>query len=300
MSNLHDKVDIAVVVPVYNGKAVLLDLINRLRTSLDSISKDWMIVLVDDRGQQDVWSIIQSECKMDPRIKGVRLSRNFGQHAAITAGLDYANAHWYVVMDCDLQDLPEDIPALHQKALDGEYDSVLAVREQHHVSSGRKLGSWAFNFALEKLAGIPASSKVGNYRIFNHKMAEAYKMYPEKMRLFPALMGHMGFEIGELPITRPDRNEGKSNYSGWMLIQLAFDSIISNTIKPMYFFAGIGILITLVSFLIGAYIIIYKILYGIEVDGWTSLIISLLFVSGARIFLQQQNRIQIRLLPIDP
>lgn len=280
----QQQVCVAVVVPVYNSAATLGELVRRLKTSLETFTQDYEIILVDDRGPQPVWPIIEKAGEADTRVKGVRLSRNFGQHAAITAGLNVACADWYVVMDCDLQDVPEDIPKLYQHAVQGGFDSVVAMRDAVDVRKRRKLGSFLFNKSLEHLADIPASSKIGNFRIFNEPMARAFRMYPEKMRLFPALMSHLGFNVGQLVLVRPDRIEGKSSYTFKKLFQLAFDGIISNTIRPMYYMAGFGFVVSICAIFMVFFFVYRKLVYGIDMEGWTSLMTALMFMGGIQIF----------------
>jgi len=280
----NKRANTAAIVPVYNSLATLQDLIDRLVASLSTYTKDYEIILVDDRGPQAVWPVIQAAGANNDKIKGVRLSRNFGQHAAISAGLKTANADWYVVMDCDLQDQPEDIPKLYQHAVENNMDSVLAFRANQGVGRRRRLGSAVFNKTLEKLADIPASSQVGNFRIFNHAMAQSYRMYPEKMRLFPALMSHIGFEVDQLDVSRPDRTEGESNYTLKKLFQLGFDSIVSNTIKPMYYLAGFGIFISIMAVLIAAFVVIRTLVFDITTEGWASLMTVVMLMGGIQIF----------------
>ena len=280
----NGRVNTAVIVPVYNSLATLQELIDRLVTSLSSYTEDYEIVLVDDRGPQAVWPLIEAAGKANKRVKGLRLSRNFGQHAAISAGLDAADAEWYVVMDCDLQDMPEDIPNLYAHAIKHKLDSVLAFRAEHGVRRRRRLGSAIFNKTLEKLADIPASSQVGNFRIFNDAMAKSYRMYPEKMRLFPALMSHIGFEVGQLDVSRPDRIEGESNYTLKKLFQLGFDSIVSNTIKPMYYLAAFGIFISIVAVLLASFVVIRALAFGVVAEGWASLMTVVMLMGGIQIF----------------
>lgn len=274
----------SVIVPVYNSLATLQVLIDRLNAALSSFTENYEIILVDDRGPQAVWPVIEAAGKKNGRVKGLRLSRNFGQHAAISAGLEAANADWYVVMDCDLQDLPEDIPKLYQHALDNNLDSVLAFRASHDVRRRRRLGSFVFNKTLEHLADIPTTSQVGNFRIFNDAMAASFRMYPEKMRLFPALMSHVGFEVGQLDVTRPDRIEGESNYTFKKLFQLGFDSIVSNTIKPMYYLAGFGIFISVLAVLIALTVVIRALIFGVVIEGWASLMTVVMLMGGIQIF----------------
>ena len=280
----QEAVNTAVIVPVYNSAATLADLIARLHTALSSYTQDYTIILVDDRGPQDVWPIIQKACEDDARVRGIRLSRNFGQHAAISAGMAYAHAQWYVVMDCDLQDRPEDIPKLYHHAVEGGFASVIARRNTPKTQRRRKFGSMVFNTMLKHLADIPASEHVGNFRIFNHTMAEAYGLYSEKMRLFPAIMSHLGFNDGFLELDRPDREEGQSSYTFSKLFVLAFDSIISNTIKPMYYLAAFGIVISFLAVFFAVFIAFQKIFFGVSVTGWASLMAGLMLMGGVQIF----------------
>jgi len=264
---------------------VTLDaLINRLKKSLSSIDSNYAIILIDDRGPQPVWPIILKASQIDDRVKGVRLSRNFGQHAAISAGLDATSADWFVVMDCDLQDRPEDIVKLYNEAISSGVDSVIAKRKSHGSRKRRKLGSIVFHGILRHLADIPTSEHIGNFRIFNRDMAEAYQQYPEKMRLFPAIMSHLGFTDSHLELERDDRLEGVSSYTFRRLFVLAFDSIISNTIKPMYYLAGLGILISILAVFFAVVIVIQRLFFNVEIEGWASLMTSLMLIGGIQIF----------------
>ena len=278
----RSKID--VIVPVYNSLETLNELISRLEATLGQITESYRIILVDDRGPQPVWPVIAENAKRNPRIHGVRLSRNFGQHGAITAGIQNANADWYVVMDCDLQDRPEDIALLYKAATEGGHDSVLAVRGDEDVKRRKKIGSRLFNFVLNKLGDLPVSTDVGNYRIFNHKMAEAYRLYTEQMRLFPALMSHLGFDIGRVEVARPARIAGKSSYTFAKLFDLGFDSIVSNTIKPVYFMATSGFLISAFAILYTMVLIFRKLVFGISAEGWASIMAATLMLSGIQIF----------------
>lgn len=275
---------IAAIVPVYNSLATLPELITRLEATLSKITSDYRVVLVDDRGPQPVWPVIEEHSARDPRVVGIRLSRNFGQHSAITTGIQSVEADWYVVMDCDLQDKPEDIITLYDAAIAGGHDSVLAVRGQEEVGNRKKLGSRLFNFVLNNLADIPVSTDVGNFRIFNANMAKAFNSYKEQMRLFPAIMSHLGFDVGRVEVTRPARAEGQSSYTFAKLFGLGFDSIVSNTIKPVYYMATFGFIISALSMLYVIVLVLRKLIYGIEAEGWASTMAAIMMLGGIQIF----------------
>ena len=179
------KDEIPVIVPVYMGKIFLRELCERLVASLELISKCFSIVLVDDRSPDDAWSLIQQLGQEDSRIRGVQLSRNFGQHYALTAGIDHADAHWYVVMDCDLQDAPEDISLLYEHALTG-YDIVVAVRRKEGHGFLKRQSSKLFYTAFNILSGIELDWSIGNFRIFSDRVAAGFRQMREQMRFFPA------------------------------------------------------------------------------------------------------------------
>ena len=134
---------ISVVIPVFESEECLHELYRRLLLSLEAVSSDFEMILVEDGGKDRSWDIVRELSKKDPRVKGLRFSRNFGQHYGITAGLDYCDADWVVVMDCDLQDRPEDIPRLYQKAAEG-YEIVLAKRVHRNDNPSKILGSRLF------------------------------------------------------------------------------------------------------------------------------------------------------------
>ena len=134
---------ISIVIPVYKAENCLHLLYDRLKVSLETITPNFEIILVEDCGGDRSWEIICDLAKSDPRVKGIQFSRNFGQHYGITAGLDYCDGDWVVVMDCDLQDRPEEIPRLYQKAQEG-YDVVLARRGKRKDPLLRQLTSYLF------------------------------------------------------------------------------------------------------------------------------------------------------------
>jgi polyisoprenyl-phosphate glycosyltransferase len=158
LAGARAKDEIAVVVPVYRGKAVLRKLCARLVAALETITPDFSILLVDDRSPDDAWPLIRELGREDARIRGVQLSRNFGQHYALTAGIDYAAARWYVVMDCDLQDAPEDIPLLYARARESGLDAIVAVRAKEGHGFVKRHASRVF---YRPSTCSPASSSTG-------------------------------------------------------------------------------------------------------------------------------------------
>ncbi|MEH2066867.1 MAG: glycosyltransferase family 2 protein [Nostoc sp.] len=270
---------ISVVIPVYKAEDCLHELYQRLKTSLEIISEDFEIILVEDCGGDRSWEIIVELAKKDPRIKGIQFSRNFGQQYGITAGLDHCNAEWVVVMDCDLQDRPEEIPRLYAKAQEG-YDIVLARRgkRKHHLL--KRLTSWLFYKVFSYLADINYDGQVGIFRIISRKIVDNFRLMREQLRFFSVLVHWMGFPTASIDIQHDSRFAGKSTYTLSKLWKLGSETLIAYSDKPLRLSIKLGFLISFLAFIYGTYIFIDALLYGSTVTGWSSLIVSLYFLGG--------------------
>ena len=275
--------ELSVVAPVYNGATYLVELIDRLRSTLSGCVGSFEVVLVDDGSADATWAIIESAARADSRIKGVKLSRNFGQHPAITAGLQHTCGAWLVVMDSDLQDRPEDIPMLYEAALAGAGDIVIAMRSQQDISIGKRLSSVVFNAALSWLGGIAVSQRVGNFRIFSRPVADAVLQYKEQFRLFPALMARVGFRVANLEVSREARASGRSSYTFRKLVRLAVDAILANSEKPLWLGIYLGACVSIVAIALAFWAIYRKLAYEIVFEGWSSLMVAIAFFSGVQL-----------------
>jgi dolichol-phosphate mannosyltransferase len=275
--------DIAVVIPVYMGKAVLRELCDRLVATLSKITVSFSIILVDDRSEDNAWPLICELGQQDQRIRGIQLSRNFGQHYALTAGIDHAHARWYVVMDCDLQDAPEDIPLLFAKSKEG-FDIVVGVRHKEGHGLIKRTASRAFYAVFNLLAGIDLDWSAGNYRIFSRRVAEGFKEMREQMRFFPASLSLMGFEVGYVPLPHYSRQEGKSSYTFRKLARLGINAILAHSQRPLKISAALGLFISALSLLAGFAILILALFWGATVTGWASLIVAVCVLGGIQIF----------------
>jgi len=270
---------ISVVIPVYQAEACLHELYRRLATSLETISRDFECVLVEDCGGDRSWEIICELAEADPRIKGIRFSRNFGQHYGITAGLDHCDGDWVVVMDCDLQDAPEEIPRLYEKALEG-YDVVLARRGRRQDSGFKRLTSWAFYKLFSYLADIEYDAEVGNFRIISRKVADNCRQMRETLRFFGGMVSWMGFPTAKIDVRHAERYAGDSTYTFRKLIHLAANTIIAYSDKPLRLSIKFGFGIALLAFLMGVGFMLHAYLYGSPIMGWSSLIVSIYFLGG--------------------
>lgn len=255
------------------------ELVTRIVASVSTITDDYEIILINDASPDNSWAEIERQCALNPKVKGLNLSRNFGQHYAITAGLTYAQGEWVVVMDCDLQDRPEEIPNLYSKAQEG-YDSVLAQRIQRSHGLFKQFGSKCFYKVFSYLTETQQDASVANFGIYNRKVIDAVLSMGDAMRYFPTQVQWVGFKKAYLPIQHDERAEGKSTYNLSRLFRLAFDTIISFSDKPMRLMVQMGLFVTLISFVVGIVFIIRYCMGLIEVMGFASLIISLWLLSG--------------------
>lgn len=270
---------ISVVIPVYKAENCLNELYNRLKSSLEQISDNFEIVLVEDCGGDRSWEMILELAEKDTRVKGIQFSRNFGQHYGITAGLDHCNGDWVVVMDCDLQDRPEEILRLYAKAQEG-YDVVLAKRKNRQDAFLKKFTSHMFYQVFNYLADLKYDAEVGNFRIISRKVVSNFRLMREQLRFFGGLVDWMGFPTSSIEVQHDPRLQGKSTYTFKKLWRLATETIIAYSDKPLRLSIRIGFIISLLAFLAGVYLVIKALLFGTPVMGWSSLIVSLYFLGG--------------------
>jgi len=270
---------ISVVIPVYRAEECLEELYRRLREALEPISRDFEIILVEDCGGDRSWPIIEDLARRDERVKGIQFSRNFGQHYGITAGLDHCDGDWVVVMDCDLQDRPEEIPRLYAKAQEG-YEVVLARRGRRSDPPLRRLCSWLFYRLFSWLADTEYDGDAGNYRILSRKVADNCRQMREQLRFFGGLVNWMGFSTASIPVEHAPRFGGNTTYTYRKLLKLAADTVIAYSDKPLRLSVRFGFVMSALAFGYGVYIIYHSLAYGSPVQGWSSLIVSLYFIGG--------------------
>jgi glycosyltransferase involved in cell wall biosynthesis len=270
---------ISVVSPVYKAPSILPELVDRLTISLTKITDSFEIILVDDGCPVNSWAMIEELSNKHCFVRGIKLSRNFGQHYAITAGLDQAKGKWVVVMDCDLQDQPEEIQKLYAKANIG-YDCVLAARENRQDSLIKKFFSNAFYRILSELTGAKYDHRVANFGIYSEKVIQSINQFREPIRYFPGLVQYVGFKSETINIEHASRMEGKSSYNFKRLTNLALDIILAYSDKPLRTIIKLGLLISLLSFFYVGFSIWQWCTDQILVPGYTSLIASVWLLSG--------------------
>jgi glycosyltransferase involved in cell wall biosynthesis len=274
---------ISIVSPVYKARNIIPELVVQIENSVLGITNNFEIILVDDGCPENSWEIIEEIAKNNPNVIGIKLSRNFGQHYAISAGLSEAKGEWIVVMDCDLQDRPDEIPNLFKKAIEG-YDIVFAQRQNRKDGYFKKLFSKLFHKFYSWLSGINSDSSIANFGIYNAKVISEYNKMMEISRSFPSLIGFLGFNSIKIQVKHSERFEGKSSYNFSKLLNLSFDVILSNSNKPLKLTVKLGFIISVFSFFLAIYNIIAYEVGVIKVVGFTTTVFSIWFVGGLILF----------------
>tara|TARA_R110002096_G_scaffold15071_6_gene53176 strand:- start:11166 stop:12164 length:999 start_codon:yes stop_codon:yes gene_type:complete len=270
---------LSIVSPVYGAEKIVSELVHRIVESVAKITDDFEIVLVEDGSPDDSWSVIREECNKDPRVKGVRLSRNFGQHFAITAGLEASTGEHMVVMDCDLQDSPEDIEKLYAKALEG-FDIVMGAKEERNHAFHRNFFSGAFfavfNFLSDRQKG---ASSYGSFSLISRKAVNAFLQYADRHRHYLMILQELGMTTAEVEVSHSNRYEGSSSYTYRKLLSHAVSGITSHSTRLLKIAIGLGVGYFFASIVGVLYLVVMFFVSGFQ-EGWASLMVLLLGSTG--------------------
>jgi len=281
MVNIH----ISVISPIYGCKTSLIELYHRLNDALSKVTQEFEIILVDDRAYDQPWSTIEELHNKDKRVKGIKLSKNHGQHKAITAGLSKAKGEWIVVMDCDLQDRPEEIINLYNKAIETNSYQVLGRRKIRQDKFIKRQASKVFYRVLGYLTDTEQDSSIANFGIYHRKVVDAILSMNDSFRYLPTMAYWVGFKRTTLDIEHSERLYGETGYSFKALLRLALDVILAFSEKPLKLVMKLGIAISLASLFFTAITIIRYFSGDITVLGYASLMLSIWFLGGIIIFI---------------
>jgi len=279
MKDKNKDIEISIVSPVYLAEDIVDTLIEQIKNEVQKITDRFEIILVEDGSSDGSWKKIHENCQKDKRITGIKLSRNFGQHQAILAGLNASKGEWIVVMDCDLQDRPQEIPNLYHKVLEG-YDLVFAQRVKRRDNFLSKILSWYFYRILEYLTDNKYDNTIANFGVYHRKVIDAIKSFGDIHHFFALMANWVGFRATKIPVVHGKRYMGKSSYNFRKKYKLALWIILLFSEKPLRIAINIGFLITLIAIIYAVYIIYRVIVHDIGVVGWSSLIVSIWFLSG--------------------
>ncbi len=271
--------DFSIVVPVYGCKEALPELHRRLVDVLEKMGKSFEIILVDDHDPQNSWEEIARICAVDSRVRGIKLSRNFGQIRAITAGLDNCVGEWVVVMDCDLQDRPEAIPALYGRAEEG-FDVVFAKRVERKDSALTKFLSRAFYKVYEYFTDGTYDASLCNFSVSRRVVIENYCKMREHNRGYTMFIKWLGFKQDAIELEGDARFSGVSSYSFRKKVSMAFELITAQSNKPLRLSVNIGFAIAIAAFCFLAFSVFRRLFFQDVAAGWTSIISSIFLMGG--------------------
>jgi polyisoprenyl-phosphate glycosyltransferase len=272
-------IHISIVSPVYRAESLVLQLVEQLRDVLKEMTSSYEIILVEDGGPDNSWFEIEKAYSLYPEVVGLKLSRNFGQHYAISAGLAYARGHWVVVMDCDLQDQPSEIPKLLKAAEEG-YDIVFARRVVRQDTWLKRLSSVAFYRLLSYLTGVRQDASIANFGVYRDSVINAINAMPETIRYFPTMVRWVGFKSIAIDVSHAARAEGKTSYNLRKLFNLALDICLAYSDKPLRLVVTLGFAVSIVGFAFASFTFIQALRGKIAVLGYASLLVSIWLLSG--------------------
>jgi glycosyltransferase involved in cell wall biosynthesis len=272
--------NIGVVIPLFKSEKTISELVDRLIQYFTLNSIDYNIVLVDDGCPNESISVVSNLTSINNKITSLKLSRNFGQHYAISAGLKYVKGDWIVVMDADLQDLPENIDKFINTAIHQNYDIVVGLRIHRQDNFLRKLESFIFYKVLNLMTGLNLNQGISNFGIYHRRVIDNYNLIGENFRSFGMFVVWLGYKRYELPINHGSRTVGKSSYTFKKKINLAIDTLLSFSDRPLKLIISLGLLIFSVAFCFLIIEILRISFFSKPLLGWTSLILMVSFCTA--------------------
>lgn len=271
---------ISIVVPVFNEEAVISSFLERICPILSGETEAWEILFINDGSRDATLDIVREAARSDKRIRALDLSRNFGKEAALSAGLDHATGRSIVVIDVDLQDPPELIPEMLNLWQEG-FEVVQARRADRSSDSFFKRGTaTVFYRLINALSSNAIPANVGDYRMLDAKVVEALKQYGERERFMKGIFAHVGFRTATIDYERAVRARGRTKFSFVSLAQLSIQGITSFSAFPLKIWTYVGLLVAASGLLYAAFVVARTMITGIEVPGYASLLVFMLFFNG--------------------
>lgn len=274
---------ITLLVPVFNEEEsidIFLETVNKI---LGDAALTYEFLFINDGSTDNTLLKLVSYAHNDNKVKVINLSRNFGKEAALTAGIDYANGDVVVPIDIDLQDPPEVIIQFVERWKEG-YDVVYGKRACRSSENWRKsLSAGMFYKVFNRFSPVPIPENAGDFRLFDKRVVEILRKFPEKNRFMKGLFSWVGFNVISVSYERPERAEGKSKWNYWRLWNFAIDGIVSFSTAPLRVWGYIGLIVAMISFLYGLFIVAYTIVLGIKLPGYASVMTIVLFLGGIQL-----------------
>lgn len=274
---------ISIICPIYNESCVIENFLNTLIPILEEINENYEVIFVNDGSSDDSLNLLCQFKRQNPHLRILNLSRNFGKENALSAGLDAAKGDVAIPIDADLQDPPVLIKELYAKYLEG-YDIVLA-RRIDRTSDGvlkRKSAEYFYKM-IGKISHLEIPHNVGDFRLISKKALDVLKTMPETQRFMRGIFSWLGFRTAYVNYSRDKRVDGVSKYGLWKLLDFAIEGVTSFSIAPLRMWTYIGILVSIISFTYGSFIIIKTLTFGIDLPGYASLLTIILFLGGIQL-----------------
>jgi polyisoprenyl-phosphate glycosyltransferase len=274
---------VSVVVPMYNEVEVLPLLVERLRPVLDGLGEPYEVVAVDDGSTDTTAAQLMGIRRAWPALRLVRLRRNSGHQAALTAGLHRANGRYVVSLDADLQDPPEKIPEMLALARDKGLDIVYGVRADRTTDTLlKRRTAAAYYWLMRRLTGVQMPAHAGDYRLLSRATVDVLRQLPEQQPVYRLLVPWIGFPSGEVTYAREARAAGRTKYPLAKMIRLAIDSVTGFSAAPLRIATGLGAISFFFCLVMLAYVVVVYALSG-AVRGWASLLATVLFLGGVQL-----------------
>ena len=274
---------ISIIAPCYNEEETIEPFLRRIEEILTQINEPYEIVFINDGSKDNTLNVLLNAKQNFKNIRIINFSRNFGKEAALTAGLDKARGEAAIPIDVDLQDPPELIKELVARWREG-YDVVLAKRANRTSDSFAKRVSADLFYKLNgKISNVDIPNNVGDFRLMSKRVVEALKQLPENQRFMKGLFAWVGFKTVVIEYVREKREAGQSSFNGWKLWNFALDGITSFSTLPLRIWLYIGALVSFLSFLYGSFIILKTLIFGVDLPGYASLAVIMLFLGGIQL-----------------
>ena len=278
-----NQVEISVIVPCYNEEQGLDLLFERLLGVLNSLNLSYEVVCVDDGSKDRTLERLIDYHHRYAAIKVISLSRNFGKDIALTAGLENAQGQAIIPIDADLQDPPELIAQLIEKWREG-YDVVYGKRRSRQGESWvKRMTANAFYRIISRISSVPIPRDTGDFRLLDRRVVDALKKMPERTRFMKGLFAWVGFKQTYIIYDRPNRVQGTTKWNYWKLWNFALDGITSFSLIPLKVWSYLGVVLSMLAFIYGSFLIIRTLILGIDVPGYASLMVTILFIGGVQL-----------------
>jgi glycosyltransferase involved in cell wall biosynthesis len=273
---------LSIIVPVYSEEEAVAPFVEKAKSVLADIGCRYEIIFVDDGSKDRTCDMVRALREDDPQIKLVKLSRNFGKERALSAGLDYCRGDAVIPMDVDLQDPPELIVDFVEKWHEG-YDVVYGVREHRSGDSFlKKVSAKYFYLMFNALTEIHVPVNAGDYRLIDRKVVEVLKQFPERNRFMKGMFAWVGYRQIGVPYDRPERLVGQTKWNYWRLWNFALDGITGFTTLPLRLCGYFGLLVAASSLLYAFFLVVRTLVSGVDVPGYASLMVVVLFLGGVQ------------------